>query len=91
MGSVSILFHAERWVSQWRALGGYLTVGQWPLIEGEPTLLDLAPTFPLAEPWDSPRRRQVAHLRSALAMSGARDRVLDYLKRKEASYGRQHS
>ncbi|QGN54628.1 hypothetical protein [Novosphingobium sp. Gsoil 351] len=87
MGSVSNLFHPERWVSQWRALGGYLTVGEWPVIDGEPTLLDLAPTFPAAEPWDSPRRRQATHLRAALAMPGARGRVIDYLARVEASRG----
>lgn len=87
VGSVAVLFHAERWVTQWRDLGGYLTIGKWPLVDGKPTLLDLAPTFPLADPWDSPRRRQVAHLRAALAMPGARDRVIDYLARVDASRG----
>ena len=87
MGSVSILFHPERWVLRWRALGGFVTVADWPLVDGEPTLLDLAPTFPAAEPWDSPRRHLAAHLRAALAMPGARDRVADYLARVEASRG----
>lgn len=87
MGSISILFHAERWVARWRALGGFVKVGEWPLVDGEPTLLDLAPTFPLGEPWVSPRRRQVAHLRAALAMPGARNAVLDFLARQEATRG----
>ena len=90
MGSVSILFHAERWVSQWRAVGGFLTVAPGRISTGGTEinpLLDLAPTFPLAEPWDSPRRRQVAHLRSALTLPGARDRVIDYLARVDVSRG----
>lgn len=87
VGSVAVLFHAERWVSQWRAVGGFVTVCEWPLVDGEPTLLDLAPTLTSAEPWNSPRRHRAAHLRAALARPGSRDRVIDYLSRVDASRG----
>jgi hypothetical protein len=84
--SVSILFHPERWLSLWKAAGGTVYVGQLPI--GTDSLLDLAPTFPLAEPYDSSRRHQVQHMRAMLALPGARDSVIDNLKRKEAFCGR---
>lgn len=90
MGRVAVLFHAERWVSQWRAVGGILAVAPGRISTGgneiDP-LLELGPTFPLAEPWDSPGRRQVAHLRAALAMPRARDGVIEFLKRQRSTGG----
>lgn len=90
MGSVSILFHAERWVAQWRAVGGFVTVAPGRIGTGGAEIhapLEMAPTFPLVEAWDSPRRHRAAHLRAALAMHGARDRVIDYLALVDARRG----
>lgn len=83
--SVAVLFNAERWVTKGRAVGGILAIA--PGRNEIDPLLELGPTFPLAEPANSPRRRLVEHLRRMLSMPGARDRVIDYLARVEASRG----
>lgn len=89
MADVAVLFHAERWVSEWRAIGGtvYLAESALATASGCDGLLEMGPTFSLAEPGDSPRRRQVEHLRKALAMPGARDAVRDHMIKRHATIG----
>ena len=89
MDRIATLFHPERWLTAWRAVGGAAYVTEPLLLDGELTdgLLEMGPTYSLAEPWDSPRRRKVAHLRAALAMPGARVQVIEYMRRQAATSG----
>jgi len=69
---------------------GFVTLGEGPFgPDGERTvsLLDLAPTFPLNEPWDSPRRREVERPKRQVAQPEARLLVIDYLLRRQATAG----
>jgi hypothetical protein len=84
------LFHAERWVSQWKALGGIISIGDGLLNPAGKSLGDIlksAKTLTLAEPWNSPRRHQVQHLRAMLELPGAQDRVIEYICRQRSSSG----
>lgn len=90
MGEVAILFHPERWLTAWRAAGGFVTIGDGPFgPDGQRTvgLLDLAPTFPVSEPWDSRRRREVERLKRQVVRPEARLMVIDYLLRQRATAG----
>jgi hypothetical protein len=90
MGSVAILFHPERWLMAWAAVGGFVTTGEGPFgPDGQRTvgLLELGPTFPLAESWDSPRRREVERLKRQVVRPEARAAVVDYLLRRNATLG----
>lgn len=90
MAEVTFLFHPERWLTAWAAVGGFVTVADGlPDEHGHrsPALLELAPTLPLAEPWDSPRRREVERLKRQIERPEAQAAVLDYLLRRKATMG----
>ena len=87
VASCPVLFSAERWVTAWRAVGGYLTIGEGPFGAGGefvPVLLEMLPQ-PLVEAWDSPRRVEGDRLRALIAWPPARAAVIDYLRRRQAT------
>ena len=90
MGEVATLFHPERWLTEWKAAGGFVTIGTGPFAPGgEMTMcmLELGPTFPLSETADSPRRRDVERLKRQVAGLPARLKVIDHMLRLEATRG----
>lgn len=88
MGEVVSLISPKRWLSEWRAAGGFVTLGDGPFgPDGQRTvgMLELAPKFSLSEPWDSPRRREVERLKRQVAGSLARLAVIAYMRRHEGT------
>ena len=90
MAEIALLFRAERWLTAWRAIGGTSCLSA-PLNLGDMTadgLMELGPTFRLAETDDSPRRREYQRLRTQIEQPGARVAVIAYLERRGATEGR---
>lgn len=89
MASVTLLFQPERWLTAWRAIGGTVYLADPALAAALQSegLLEMGPTFPLAEPGDSPRRRECLRLQAQIEQPAARAMVADYLRRQAATQG----
>lgn len=84
MAEVTPLFHPERWLAEWEAVGGTLYVGDGP--GGAERLLDLTPRD-VSSWWDTPRRNEAERLRNLLDLPGAHALLADYLERRRATRG----
>lgn len=76
-----------RWIADWEALGGQISVHLGPFGKGGatiPVILHLAPALA----YDHPQRRRLDTLKAYLTGPGNDVRIIDYLARRDASRGR---
>lgn len=88
MCEVRTLFSASRWVTDWEAFGGTITLGQGPFgPDGERTtgMLEMMPRLrsrPIAE------HNRIGFLMRQVSQPEARSAIIDFIARRAATRGR---
>jgi hypothetical protein len=84
MAEIALLFHAERWLSDWFDVGGLVGIID---IDGEPTWEVTAPALPpLGRSWDEWFHKAEA-LHKMIQHPPARAAMVNYLERRRATEG----
>jgi len=84
------LIHPERWVSEWRAIGGGIFLGEGPDGEGG-RAVDVLTLGPSRLRIGSDDWRTFQRLKRMIESRSARRKVLDYLTRRNATAGQDWS